>query len=117
VQHVVFGVRLDGFAELIRMTFHFIEQAFFFGLDIEVGENADREEDRQHHTESELKTYFPAEHRSPAMNSGFSGPFFHRRRKISDQIDEQHPETQQQQVLETFRLKNIYIGKRIHFIS
>ena len=52
VQHVVFGVRLDVFAELIRMPLHFVEQAHFFGLDIEVSENADRYKHRQHHTES-----------------------------------------------------------------
>lgn len=51
VQHVVFGVRFDVFAELIRMPLHFVEQVLFFGLDIEVGENADHDKDRQHHTE------------------------------------------------------------------
>ncbi len=71
-QHVVFGVRLDGFAELIRMPLHFREQAISFGLNIEVGENADRQKDRQYDTEGQLKAYFPTEHISPATDSSAS---------------------------------------------
>ena len=73
-QHVVFGVRLDGLAELIRMPLHFREQALSFGLDIEVGEDADRQKDRQYHTEGQLKSYFPTEHISPATDSSASYP-------------------------------------------
>jgi hypothetical protein len=39
------------FAELIRVPLYLHEQALVFGLDIEKGENADRNKDRQHHTE------------------------------------------------------------------
>ncbi len=87
VQHVVLGVRLDGFAELIRMPFNFREQALCFRLDIEVGKYTDGHKDRQHDAEGQLKAYFPAEHRSPDTDSWSPVcrlPLFHRRRKISD---------------------------------
>jgi len=39
------------FAELIRVPLYLHEQALVFGLDIEVSKNADRNQNRQYHTE------------------------------------------------------------------
>jgi hypothetical protein len=49
------------------MPFHFIEQAFSFGLNVEIGKNADRDEDRQYDTEGQFKADFAVNpHNSPA---------------------------------------------------
>ena len=64
-QHVVFGVRLDRFAELIGMPLDFSKQAFCFGLDIEIGENANRKKNRQHDTEGQFVANFAIKHESP----------------------------------------------------
>jgi hypothetical protein len=42
---------------------------------------------------------------------GSTAAFFLRPGQISDQKDEQHPEAQQQQVLQTLRFKNIDVGE------
>ena len=93
VQHVVFGVRLDGFAELVRMPLHFVEQALCFGLDIEVGENADRQKDRQYYTEGQLNAYFPTEHISPATDSSASCPPVSRDRLLATTYPHGNPYT------------------------
>ena len=47
------------------MAYNFSEQAPVFGLDIEVGEYDDHKQDRQYHTEGQLKTDFAIEHTPP----------------------------------------------------
>jgi hypothetical protein len=65
MQHVVAHIRLEVLTELSRVPLYLHEQGLVLGLDIEVGEYADNDKNRQHCPEGQFETDFVSQHKSP----------------------------------------------------